>query len=114
MIFTRLGYVLIVTVIAIAAVAIFIVLRPESASGPPTISVEEVVNYSRYGVVESIEVKGQTMKVRFKDGYDTEEQFGTDSREFEASLAPDQSILVLLETAGIPVNTAEGVRVTIQ
>jgi hypothetical protein len=54
------------------------------------------------------------MTVTFKESYDTESQFGTDEREFEASLAPDQSILALLEIAGIPVNSAEGVRVTVQ
>ncbi|HZP58589.1 MAG TPA: hypothetical protein VFC53_13720 [Dehalococcoidia bacterium] len=112
MIFTRLGYVLIITVIAVAAVAIVVVLRP--ASEDHVISAQEVVNYARFGVIESIDAHGRTLTVRFKKDFDTNEAFGTNSHTFSATLGDGQSITDMLAQAGVALDGSNGLRVTAQ
>ena len=111
MIVARLSYLLIITIIAVAAVAVFMVARPDDASHNPAIEVQEIINYSRFGVVESITESGQTLTVRFKDDFDTEDAFGTDSHVFEATLPAGQNIRTILQDNGIIVGEG-GVRVS--
>ncbi len=112
MVFTRLGYLVIVAIIAAAATAIYMVLQPGSAENNPSIEVQQVVNYAKFGQVERIDVSGRTVTVRFKDDLDTESAFGVDARVFDATLAEGDSILTILESNGVAVGGANGVRVT--
>jgi hypothetical protein len=112
MIFTRLGYVVIVAIIVAAAAAIYWVLRPESGDGRPRLEVQQVVNYAKFGQVERIEVDGRTLTVHFIDELDTESAFGEDARIFEATLPEDASIYTILEVNGVAVGGAAGVTVT--
>jgi len=102
--FTRLGYFLIVCVIASAAVAIAYVLRPSDASQPPPIEFDSVVNFAKFGVIESVDVKGQTMTVRFKDGFDTKAQFGVSDHVFLGTIPAGRDIVAALTAAGVPLN----------
>ena len=113
MIFTRLGYFMILLIIAAAAVAIIFVLRPETATNYPSIETEQVVNYARYGVVNEIEVDGTLLTVRFHEDFDTQEQLGTSSHVFHGTLAEGQDIGQMLSAAGVVVGE-DGVQVTQQ
>ena len=113
MIFTRLGYFMILLIIAAAAVAIVFVLRPETATNYPSIETEQVVNYARYGVVNEIEVDGTLLTVRFDDDFDTQDQLGTSSHVFHGTLAEGQDIGQMLSAAGVVVGE-DGVQVTQQ
>ena len=105
MLVTRIGYALIACVIIAAAVAIIIVLVPNGGSddASPAIEFDTVVNYARYGVIESIDVKGDTMTVHFIKDYDTQTQFGTSSHTFTATVPAGQDIEAALTGAGIAV-----------
>jgi len=111
MLVTRVGYLLIIGVVATAAAAVMIVLRPSTASQPPALEFQQVVNYSRYGVVERIDVKGQTLTVRFKDGFDTQAQLGIADRVFAASVPAGSDITTALPEAGVPFNRPGGLQV---
>ncbi len=113
MIVARLSYLLIITIVAVAAVAVFMVLRPDEASHNPDIELQQIINYSRFGVIESITESGQTLTVRFNDDFDTEQAFDTDSHVFEATVPAGQNIRTLLQSNGIIVGEG-GVRVTTQ
>jgi hypothetical protein len=112
MLVARIGYVLIVLVIAIAAAAIAMVLRPDHASHPPMLEFQEVINYSHFGVIDRIDVRGQTLTVRFRDSFDTASRFGTGTHTFEAPVPEGQDIVSALQTAGIEVNTTGGLQVS--
>lgn len=99
MIFTRLGYVIIIAIIVAAAAAVVYVLRP--AGDPPEVTVQQVINYSQFGLVDEIEVDGRTLTVRFDERLDTREHFGDASHEFEAKLNGGDDIEELLRVAGV-------------
>ena len=101
MLFTRIGYVLIIGVIATAVAAVAIVLRPEEATHPPVLEFQQVVNYSRYGVVDRIDARGRTLTVHFKADFDTREPFQTDVHTFEAAVPEGQDIVQALASAGV-------------
>ena len=111
MLVTRIGYLLIIGVVATAAAAVMIVLRPGTASQPPALEFQQVVNYSRYGVVERIDVKGQTLTVRFRDDFDTQSQLGISDKVFEAAVPVGRDITTALTEAGVPFNRAGGLQV---
>ncbi len=111
MLFTRIGYVLIIGVIAIAAAAVAFVLRPDSATHPAAIDYQQVINYSRYGVVERIETKGQTLTVYFRQDFNTKAQFGTGTHAFDSKLPTGANLVGDLTAAGIAVNSAGGLQV---
>jgi hypothetical protein len=100
----RVSYVLIIGVIAVAIAAIAIVLRPDSASQPAALDFVQVVNYSKYGVVERIEAKGQTLTVQFRSSFDTKAQLGTSDHLFQSSLPVGKDLLSVLRDAGVEVN----------
>jgi hypothetical protein len=113
MVITRVAHGLIVAVVAVAAVAIAIVLRPDSASHPPGLEFQQVINYSRYGVIDSINAKGNVLTVHFRDDFDTKAQFGTDVHTYEATLPSGQDLVVALTEAGVPAPDAGGPAVSI-
>ncbi len=112
MLVARIGYVLIVLVIATAVAAIAMVLRPDDASHPAMLEFQEVINYSHFGVVDRIDVRGQTLTVHFADSFDTTARFGTKTHTFEAAVPPGQDIVSALRAAGIEVNKTGGLQVT--
>ena len=112
LIFTRLGYSLIVLIILLAAGAIYFVLRPSAESH--VLDPQVVINYSKYRVVESISENGQTITVRFKKDFDTKAAFGTSSHVFTSTLPQGANIVTMLNQAGVPVNGTDGIRVTVQ
>jgi hypothetical protein len=112
MLVTRIGYVLIIGVIVAAAVAIVAVLRPERASEPAALEFQQVMNYSRYGVIERIETKGQTLTVHFRKDFDTKAQFGSDAHDFGSKLPDGVDLVASLTAAGVTVNGASGLQVT--
>jgi hypothetical protein len=111
MILARLSYLLIITIIAAAGVAVFMVLRPDDASHNPAIEIQEIINFSRFGVIESITESGQTVTVRFDEDFDTEGAFDTDSHVFEATVPRGQNIRTILQNNGVIVGEG-GVPVT--
>jgi len=112
MLVARIGYVLIILVIATAIAAVAMVLRPGDATHPPMLEFQEVVNYSHFGVIDRIDVRGQTLTVHFADSFDTKEQFGTSTHTFEAPVPAGQNIVSALQAAGIEVNGTGGVQVS--
>ena len=112
MLVARIGYVLIVLVIATAAAAIAMVLRPDSATHPPMLEFQEVVNFSHYGVIDRIDVRGSTLTVHFRDDFNTAQPFKTSVHTFEAPVPVGQDIEAALTSAGVPFNTAGGMQVT--
>jgi hypothetical protein len=112
MLVTRIGYGLIILVMAAAVAAIALVLRPEEATQPPMIEFQQVVNYSRYGVIDRIDAHGKTLTVHFKDDFDTAEPFQTSVHTFEAGVPDGRDIMSALTSAGVPVNGSGGLQVT--
>ena len=111
MLVARIGYALIVLVIATAVVAIAMVLRPDNSSHPPMLEFQEVVNYSRFGVIDRIDVRGHTLMVHFQDSFDTVDRFGTGTHTFDAPVPSGQDIVSALQAAGIEVNKTGGLQV---
>jgi hypothetical protein len=111
MLVARIGYVLIVLVIATAVAAAAFVLRPDHASHPK-LEFQEVINYSHFGVIDHIDVRGQTLTVHFVDSFDAETRFGTSTHTFEAPVPSDQDIIAVLQEAGIAVNKTGGIQVS--
>jgi hypothetical protein len=111
MLVTRISYLLIVGVVATAAAAVLIVLRPSTASQPQALEFQRVVDYSRYGVVERIDVKGQTLTVRFREDFDTQSAMGTNDKVFDAAVPAGRDITTALTEAGVPFNGAGGLQV---
>ena len=109
---TRIGQLAIVSILIIAAVAIFMVLRPDSSSAPQTITLQEVINFSSFGVVESIEVRGDIAIVTFSRDYDTSQPpLSADTHVFEMPVEEGVDIAANLRAAGIQVGE-DGVSVT--
>jgi hypothetical protein len=115
-ILTRLGYFVIALIIATAAVAVIIVLRPDEASTPtaelPQLDLQEVIAYTRYGAVERIETQGTTLRVYFREEFPTEEHFGSDSRVFGSTVPAGQDIAQMLANEGVAVNSENGIEVS--
>ena len=114
---TRFGHIVILAIIAAAAVAVFVVLRADDADSPsgddlPRMQVAEVINYSRFGVVDRIEVDGRDLTVHFARDFDVASTpLGTESKVFRATLDQGQDIRQLLGAEGIAIG-GEGVEVT--
>jgi len=108
---TRIGYVLIIGVIAAAAAATTLVLRPGTALHPAAIQYQQVIDYSRYGVVERIETKGQTLTVYFIKDFDTQAQLGTSDHVFDAMVPQGEDVIADLAKAGVTVNGPAGLQV---
>lgn len=116
MVFTRLGYMLILAIMGIAVVAIAAVLWGGGSGGSdapaataPLMAFEDVINYSKFGVIDEIKVHGETLTVRFRADFDTKSRTGSDSRTYTSSLPSGQTIDGALAAAGV-----QGVKVTKQ
>jgi hypothetical protein len=132
-VFTRLGYVVIVAILAIAGAAIALVLWPSRSSDKPAspdpatpataavtvvpeaqlpvIPFSRVIDFARLGAVLSLDAHAQDITVTFREDFDTS-GFSTTSHIFRSSLQPGQDIVTALEDAGIRVNGSGGVAVT--
>lgn len=126
---TRLGYFVIIAIMAVAGAAIAFVVWPSRSShtpaataptatavaGPasarPVIPFERVIDFIRLGAVLSIDAQGRDVTVTFREDFDTS-GFSTTSHVFSSSLQPGQDVERVLEDAGIPVNGAGGLTVT--
>ena len=109
---TRVAQVLIIVIVAIAAAGVFLVVRPDSAHQNPSITLEEVINFAKFGVVESVEVRGNVAIVTFSDDYDPSSgPLEADSHVFEMTVPEGENVAARLQEAGIPVG-ADGVSVT--
>jgi hypothetical protein len=135
--FTRLGYFVIVAILAAAGVAIAFVLW--SAVGPsggksattapatataanaasvtvspavsqPTIPFSRVIDFARAGAVLRIDAQNADVTVVFRDDFDTS-GFNTTSHVFRSSVEQGQDVVQVLEDAGVAVNRAGGVTV---
>jgi hypothetical protein len=128
--FTRLGYFVIIAILAAAGAAIAFVLWPSGSSDKPavdarstaavtvspaatqpTIPFSRVVDFARLGAVQALDAQGQDVTVTFREDFDTS-GFNTTSHVFRSSLQPGQDIVQVLEAAGIAVNGSDGVAVT--
>jgi hypothetical protein len=133
--FTRLGYFVIIAILAVAGAAIAFVLW--SAVGPsgggssanpaatataagvtvspvstqPSIPFSRVIDFARAGAVLTIEARGQDVTVTFREDFDTS-GFNTTSHVFRSSVEQGQDVVRVLEDAGVAVNRQGGVTVT--
>jgi hypothetical protein len=109
---SRAGYTLILVVVVAAAISVFLVLRP--AGNSHELDAQTIVNYARYGVIDRIDANGGTVTVHFRESFDTKGAFGTSSHTFTSTLPNASSIVEMLQQAGIPINTASGVQLSLQ
>ncbi len=131
--FTRLGYFVIVAILAIAGAAIAVVAWSAVSSGGddpppnptptaiaaatapagqlPAIPFSRVIDFARLGAVLTIDARGADITVTFREDFDVS-GFNTTSHVFKSSLEPGQDVVQVLETAGIAVNGEDGVTVT--
>jgi hypothetical protein len=131
--FTRLGYFVIVAILAIAGAAIAIVAWSAVSSGGddpaadptptavaaatapaaelPSLPFARVIDITRSGAVLTIDAQGIDITVTFREDFDVS-GFNTTSHVFKSSLEPGQDVVQVLETAGIAVNGEDGVTVT--
>lgn len=127
--FTRLGYFVIIAILAAAGATIAFVLWPSGSSDAPGVSTptaavtvspaaaqpaipfSRVIDFARLGAVQSMDAQGQDVTVTFREDFDTS-GFNTTSHVFRSSLEPGQDIATVLQDAGIRVNGTDGVKVT--
>jgi len=113
MIFTRLGYSLILVIVLAAAAAVaFVAFQVRDGGSSHELDPQQVINYSKFGVIDSIEQDGRTLTVTFNKEFDTKPAFGTSSHEFTSTLPEGASIVSMLTAAGVPINGTDGLRVT--
>ena len=134
--FTRLGYFVIIAILAVAGGAIALVLW--SAVGPsggksasssttataavtasatvapaalqPSIPFTRVIDFARAGAVLRIDAQDADVTVTFREDFDTS-GFNTTSHVFRSSVEQGQNVVQVLEDAGVAVNRAGGVTV---
>jgi len=108
MILTRVSYLLIGVVVAIAAASVCVVLETEEATTNPPITLEQMLVNA--GSIESVRQSGRQITVRFREEFDAEAALGVDSRTFEATLDEGVQVADVLRFANVPVGDG-GVRV---
>ena len=134
--FTRLGYFVIIAILAVAGGAIALVLWSavgpsggKSASSPatataavtasatnvpaalqPSIPFTRVIDFARAGAVLRIDAQDADVTVTFREDFDTS-GFNTTSHVFRSSVEQGQDVVQVLEDAGVAVNRAGGVTV---
>jgi len=104
MILTRLGYLLMGAVVAVAAAGICTILQTDEASTNPPITVPEIVQHAAF--IDSVTQSGRHVVVRFRDDFDARTALDSDSRVFEVTLDEGQTIENILRYANVP--TGEG------
>ena len=134
--FTRLGYFVIIAILAVAGGAIALVLwsavgpsggtsasRPATATAAvtasatvapaalqPSIPFTRVIDFARAGAVLRIDAQDADVTVTFREDFDTS-GFNTTSHVFRSSVEQGQDVVQVLEDAGVAVNRAGGVTV---
>jgi hypothetical protein len=101
MILTRISYLLIAAVVAIAAAAICVVLDTEEAATNPPITLEAMILNA--GSIESVRQSDRTITVTFVDDFDSMAALGVESRTFEATLDEGVNVSDVFRLVGIPV-----------
>ena len=128
---TRLGYLVILVILATAAAAILFVIWPFGSSGDgskpsvvatatapanaiplyPNLDFERVVPFVQLGSVANIEARSNnTILVNFRPDFDTS-GFGTPSHTFQSTVPQGRTVEGVLRDAGIPVNESGGIQV---
>lgn len=133
MYFTRFGYFIIFSIIAVAVAAIAFVVWPQGDSGAgssataspttaaapvatvdptPILPFDRVVNFASFGAVLNIEIDGQRILVNLRPDFDVS-GLNTTSHTFITTLPPGQnSVEEALRASGVEVNGPTGVPVT--
>jgi hypothetical protein len=110
MVFTRLGYLLILAIMAVAGVAMFIVawssFDADDEDEPFVVPFETVINYARFGTIERLEVEDDTVIVFVREDVDVS-QLNTDEHVWQSDV-PEQGVEQALREAGISVNGDSG------
>jgi hypothetical protein len=110
MVFTRLGYLLILAIMGVAAIAMFIVawssFDSDDEDEPFTVPFETVINYARFGTIERLEVEGDTVTVFVREDVDVS-QLNTDEHVWQTEV-PEQGVEQALREAGIAVDGDAG------
>jgi hypothetical protein len=134
MAFTRLGYLVMLTILATAIAAIAFVLWPRDSSDDPlttslsptsiaaspapdatavllpTVEWSNVVNFTRLGAVVNLEQQGQRVIVNFRPDFDTS-GLNTESHTVQTVPPAGRDVEAALRDAGIGVNEPGGVEV---
>lgn len=138
MYFTRFGYLVIFSIVAVAGAAIFFVVWPFDGDGDnssaqnetpiaavtptaapaepsptplPALSFEQVVNFANFGAVVDIVVTNGVIVVNLRPDFDVS-GLNTTSHTFTTTLPPGaNTVEEALANAGIEANTPEGVPV---
>lgn len=120
MAFTRLGYILIVAIIAAAAIAIGLVARDygsggtsNNAAAAPQIEFQRVLDYLKYGAITSIDANGKDLTVHFREDVDTSGLNAASPHTFRSTVPAGQDVVQTIEATGIKVNTPDGLPVTV-
>jgi hypothetical protein len=134
--FTRLGYFVIIAILAVAGAAIALILwsavgpsggKSASSASPtatmgiaasvtvipaaqPSIPFTRVIDFARAGAVLRIDAQGSDVTVVFREDFDVS-GFNTTSHVFSSSVEPGQDVVQVLENAGVAANRAGGVTV---
>ena len=137
MYFTRFGYFVIFSIIAVALAAIVLVIWPfggdgsggasainrtptatadavaatATPAGPPVLTLDQVVNFANFGAVVDIRVTGTDVVVNLRPDFDVS-GLNTTAHSFTMILPPGtNSLEAALQAQGIEVNGATGVPV---
>ncbi|MEX2226263.1 MAG: hypothetical protein WEB52_07440 [Dehalococcoidia bacterium] len=108
MILTRISYLLIAAVVAVAAAAVCAVLDTDEATTNPPITLEQMIRNA--AAIDSVRQSGRQITVRFEDDFNAQAAFGIDSRTFEATLDEGINVADVFRFANVPVGD-DGVRV---
>lgn len=137
--FTRLGYAVILTIMAGAIAAAALVIWPlidddggdggasvgpgatgtaaapaEATATPasePFMPIERVIDFIRFGAVVRITAEGENLTVVFRDDWQPGPEMPQDVRVYRSAVAEGQDVTDVLEAAGIPVNVPGGIEV---
>jgi hypothetical protein len=108
MILTRISYLAIAAVVAVAAAAVCVVLDTDEATTNPPITLEQMLTNA--ASIDSVRQSGRQITVRFREEFDAQSAFGVDSRTFEATLDDGVNVSDVFRFANVPVGD-NGVRV---
>lgn len=137
--FTRLGYAVILTIMAGAIAAAALVIWPligdsggddgasvdagatptataaaeatATATGEPFMPIERVIDFIRFGAVVRITAEGEDLTVVFRDDWQPGPDMPQDVRVYRSAVPEGEDVTDVLEAAGIPVNVPGGIEV---
>jgi hypothetical protein len=113
MIFTRLGYLVIIAIMGAAAVAIaIVVLRDsDSAAEAEEVPFQKVVDYALYGTILRIEADGDELTAYVREDVDVS-PVGVKGHVWQSTVPDGRDVETALREAGIAVNGEGGLPVT--